>query len=569
MTTPRARLQTLAVDRAGNIQRNKLVTITRDSGGGVSAPLGQSLYDAETAGNVITTPKTNDEGYFEGFAALGDRVLVLVEGDTLPQGADLLPHPGQLVTLDGTQTLVNKTLTAPTISAPTVSGLVTLSSPSGKVIQALQEALPGSYANISTDYTQTAYQRGTTAAPYTGYDPMWRWAAKIRPSTPTFQVVSQFDVRADINGTVVSSSPGVQAWDYHHGAFHVVANAIGDPYSVIGLTSHVTAEGTAQQADIWGMIVSAQQDSANGGAQGIEIDLTTGQASRARLTPNPILGTVSTGSDFVAGINIGNAGGFKASTGLYFQAAASSGFRAAILFGGGAVTSGDIGIDMRALLALGGAYPLVLANGASFYSASGANNDTFVPMLGLDSSDRAILGSTLWADGVNGRVGINAAPTTDAFEITGNMRFQGASRRIIGSLSAATSASQRLAVQGSGTTLLTFLPGGATRVAGIDMHDQAAANGAGLQISTQPGEGRISAYDAGGGAPFLSLYTGNLERLRLDGNGLTISAARLGLFSATPSAKLTVTGSRGGNAALASLLTQLATYGLVTDSSSA
>lgn len=43
----------------------------------------------------------------------------------------------------------------------------------------------------------------------------------------------------------------------------------------------------------------------------------------------------------------------------------------------------------------------------------------------------------------------------------------------------------------------------------------------------------------------------------------------LGFFGGTPVAKPSVTGSRGGNAALASLLTQLAALGLITDSSSA
>lgn len=42
-----------------------------------------------------------------------------------------------------------------------------------------------------------------------------------------------------------------------------------------------------------------------------------------------------------------------------------------------------------------------------------------------------------------------------------------------------------------------------------------------------------------------------------------------GFFNTTATTKKTVTGSRGGNAALASLLTQLAAYGLITDSSSA
>lgn len=45
--------------------------------------------------------------------------------------------------------------------------------------------------------------------------------------------------------------------------------------------------------------------------------------------------------------------------------------------------------------------------------------------------------------------------------------------------------------------------------------------------------------------------------------------SNLGFYNATPIAKPTVSGSRGGNAALASLLTALATQGLLTDSSTA
>lgn len=49
----------------------------------------------------------------------------------------------------------------------------------------------------------------------------------------------------------------------------------------------------------------------------------------------------------------------------------------------------------------------------------------------------------------------------------------------------------------------------------------------------------------------------------------TATTQKLGFWNATPVVKQTVTGSRGGNAALASLLTALATAGLVVDSSSA
>lgn len=49
----------------------------------------------------------------------------------------------------------------------------------------------------------------------------------------------------------------------------------------------------------------------------------------------------------------------------------------------------------------------------------------------------------------------------------------------------------------------------------------------------------------------------------------TNAAQKIGFFNATPIARPTVTGSRGGNAALASLLTQLANLGLVNDDTTA
>lgn len=50
---------------------------------------------------------------------------------------------------------------------------------------------------------------------------------------------------------------------------------------------------------------------------------------------------------------------------------------------------------------------------------------------------------------------------------------------------------------------------------------------------------------------------------------LSLRSAAIGFYGATPGTKPTVSGSRGGNAALADLLTELATLGLITDSSSA
>ncbi len=48
-----------------------------------------------------------------------------------------------------------------------------------------------------------------------------------------------------------------------------------------------------------------------------------------------------------------------------------------------------------------------------------------------------------------------------------------------------------------------------------------------------------------------------------------VNTTGIGFFATTPAAKPTVSGSRGGNAALASLLTGLAGLGLITDSTTA
>lgn len=60
----------------------------------------------------------------------------------------------------------------------------------------------------------------------------------------------------------------------------------------------------------------------------------------------------------------------------------------------------------------------------------------------------------------------------------------------------------------------------------------------------------------------LDLQYNGTSRIKVDSTGT-------GFFAAAPVAKPTVTGSRGGNAALASLLTALANLGLITDSSTA
>ena len=56
------------------------------------------------------------------------------------------------------------------------------------------------------------------------------------------------------------------------------------------------------------------------------------------------------------------------------------------------------------------------------------------------------------------------------------------------------------------------------------------------------------------------------DHLSVMDRDLEHKGTNLGMFSTTPTSKQTVTGSRGGNAALQNLLTALSNYGLVTDS---
>lgn len=59
-----------------------------------------------------------------------------------------------------------------------------------------------------------------------------------------------------------------------------------------------------------------------------------------------------------------------------------------------------------------------------------------------------------------------------------------------------------------------------------------------------------------------------VQDLEIDGD-LNHDGSNIGFFGTAPAAKQTVSGSRGGNAALADLLTELAEYGLITDSTTA
>ena len=90
-----------------------------------------------------------------------------------------------------------------------------------------------------------------------------------------------------------------------------------------------------------------------------------------------------------------------------------------------------------------------------------------------------------------------------------------------------------------------------------------SATGNPLYITATGSDANISAYLRAKGTGYACLVDGSGNR------GVLVGTSTLGFFENTGTTKQTVTGSRGGNAALASLLTALAGYGILTDSTTA
>lgn len=113
----------------------------------------------------------------------------------------------------------------------------------------------------------------------------------------------------------------------------------------------------------------------------------------------------------------------------------------------------------------------------------------------------------------------------------------------------------------------------ATAVAAGNVAYGTLVSGDGFDRHRIYGDGKQE-WGPGNAARDTNLYRSAADTLRTDDNLIVALALRhlgstLGFYGATAVAKPTVTGSRGGNAALASLLTSLSTLGLVTDSTTA
>lgn len=133
-------------------------------------------------------------------------------------------------------------------------------------------------------------------------------------------------------------------------------------------------------------------------------------------------------------------------------------------------------------------------------------------------------------------------------------------------------------VAGAGISIINANSSGAG--GGISIQDNDTAGGAGLALSSASNVVSLSSPSAsmilvagGAGGNFLKLQKTGGGQIQIFGDNVTpvaihigFSGDTIGFFNHVPSAKPTVTGSRGGNAALASLLTALDGLGLITDS---
>lgn len=211
------------------------------------------------------------------------------------------------------------------------------------------------------------------------------------------------------------------------------------------------------------------------------------------------------------------------------------------------------------------------ANATTMVAARNAASTADIAILATDATNNVTLGDAANAARVKiaGATAVQIAMSTPVLEIgttntsgVGDVRFQAATARVL------------LGLRNNGNT--ADISAVATDTSGNLWFgsDNANGNQATALIFNQASAGNMlfrsnntTKLTISGSANTLNnttvdIQSGGTSRIKTDGTGI-------GFFATAPATKQTVTGSRGANAALASLLTALATYGIVTDSSSA
>jgi len=172
-------------------------------------------------------------------------------------------------------------------------------------------------------------------------------------------------------------------------------------------------------------------------------------------------------------------------------------------------------------------------------------------------------GTSIWQIANNGNV--THQGTQQSLALVINSNTAGANR--FGTAGAVSGAMLTLSTGGTGNVGLA-IKGVASQTASLITLNQISSTSTTREVASVNG-GFVVATDVSR-TGFLQLSatdfnaTRNFLRGEADGTNPLI-----GVLGATPVARQTVTGSRGGNAALASLLTAMATFGWITDSTSA
>lgn len=164
-----------------------------------------------------------------------------------------------------------------------------------------------------------------------------------------------------------------------------------------------------------------------------------------------------------------------------------------------------------------------------------------------------------------------AAGTGGTFYAAAGKGVTGGSLNFVGGYSPFTGGSGGIASISGGNSQGSSSTGGGASLNGGNASGTGTSGGA---VTLQAGYSDDATNGIGGDVYLVAGAGGTAGNIILvDGlGGIPLwvdSAGGIGFFSATPVTKPTVTGSRGGNAALASLLTALANLGLVTNSTTA
>lgn len=233
------------------------------------------------------------------------------------------------------------------------------------------------------------------------------------------------------------------------------------------------------------------------------------------------------------------------------------------------------GTDYLTQFGVDGVNPGILTNGwVSIVGQANAGTDNGDP---FDSSDVTISGNTAYMLGISSDVTTSpvivvkgsTGPYMNIYDESDNLTFQ---IKRYGStvISPQGVAAPPLKVKQSAASDQTLLVVGsnAGHYVGIGVSRTDSANE--ITLGVVGSAGNYFSGSAAGDAALKLSDSSKTIHIGVAGSAATIKVqdAELGFFGTTPQAKPTVTGSKGSNAALTSLLTALAGYGLITDSSS-